>query len=505
MTDYDFLKVKDWLGKSEATVSSQLVMPVLKALGYGEHTLHKVREQQTYTLKDPTVKKGSKRSVRLDYQPTVYEEGLWVMEVKGTDKEVSPETLGQVRDYAIHPEIRAALMVTVDAAGFRVFDPWDEHWDEPILTVPLDKLGEQLEELRAVLGVDHVGKFVRQRHFQHLKRAMSASLEFGVLGDAEQEWQELIAEVRAGIDTKRQDIHRKSNEEGRELHRQVLRQSGVWGVAQSNNEPWIGTMSQIRDFADAVLYQPEPQRPTQIMSVWRAIEAVYKSRCPEDAVLHRPLWWLHCLTLGGCLKLRGQPGCEPLATDYARQEIRNALLEFPDDPVERQSWRLQRVLIPMTVRIGALYPSADMSEKTRAALSPEDRIRYRLDPSWFYMHMIRIALIDYLSKIEPWTVERLGAETTEVAKSEVLSMTLDQQWIGPMGDPWLSTWATMSPLLMCGLAILKESPEGDDLLDDPAIKEVILETAESEHQLLRRPAVPLAKRLGLQLDEPASS
>src|SRR5436190_17918479 len=88
-----------------------------------------------YPLRDPFVSKGSRR-VRLDYEARVYEEGLWVMEAKGTDAAVDPKTLGQVRDYAIHPEIRAALMVTVDKAGFRVFDPWDKDWDEPLITVP---------------------------------------------------------------------------------------------------------------------------------------------------------------------------------------------------------------------------------------------------------------------------------------------------------------------------------------------------------------------------------
>jgi hypothetical protein len=86
----------DWEGKDEATVSSQLITPVLILPGYGEHALDKVREQQTYRLTDPTL-------------------------MKGTDAKVSAKTLGQVRDYAIHPEIRAALMVT-DSAGFRVFD-----------------------------------------------------------------------------------------------------------------------------------------------------------------------------------------------------------------------------------------------------------------------------------------------------------------------------------------------------------------------------------------------
>ena len=498
----NFLRV-DWRGKPEPTVSSQLVMPVLQALGYGEHTLHKVREQQTYTLKDPNIQKGSNRSIRLDYQPRVYEEGLWVMEVKGTDKKVSAKTLGQVRDYAIHPEVRAALMVTVDAAGFHVFDPWDEHWNAPILAIELDNLAKRFDELRAVLGVEHVAKFIRQRHFMHLKRTLSASLEYGVLDEAEREWRALVTEARENIDAKRRERFQEYATEADARHERVLRQSGVWGVAQRNNEPWIGSVREWRDFANAVLHQEEAQRPTQITSVWRAIEAVYKNRVRNDQALLRPFWWLHIVTLGGCLQLRDKAGCEPFATDYAKQEIRNALLEFPDDLVARAFWRLQRVLIPMTVRIGGLFPSYDeLSENARAKLSPEDRIRYRLDPSWFFMQTVRTTLVEIVSKIEPWTADALDAETEKIKDSPVLDMTPNDTWLGPLGDPWLSTWREMSPLLMCGLAALNEIPLGDDLLGDPALRTVILQASQSEHELMRRPAVPLANRLGL-LDEDA--
>ena len=62
------LRSVDWSNEPEATISSQLIMPVLMLLGYGESTLHKVKEQQTYTLRDPYVSKGSRR-VRLDYEP----------------------------------------------------------------------------------------------------------------------------------------------------------------------------------------------------------------------------------------------------------------------------------------------------------------------------------------------------------------------------------------------------------------------------------------------------
>ena len=36
------LRQIDWRDKPESTISSQLIMPMLIVLGYGEHTLHKV-------------------------------------------------------------------------------------------------------------------------------------------------------------------------------------------------------------------------------------------------------------------------------------------------------------------------------------------------------------------------------------------------------------------------------------------------------------------------------
>lgn len=494
------LKSVDWMDKPEAKISSELITPLLRALGYGEHTLHRVREQQTFTLRDPMVSKGVRR-VRLDYQPTIYAEGLWVMEAKGTKGKVRRATLGQVRDYSIHPEVRAALMVTVDAAGFRIFDPWDKHWDEPLVTIGINEIGNRFDELRAVLGTDHVAEVIRRRHLDHLRRALSASLEFGVLDDAESEFKSLLSEVRQTIDEKRREIHRRAHEEYEELHDRVLRNSGVWGVAQHNNDPWIGTIRETRDYAAAVLHQPEAQRRKEILRVWEAIEAVYRTRCPEGASLRRPLWWLHTVLLGGCLALRGEPGCDPLATEFARQEIRNHLLGFPDDPVEAASWRLQRVLIPLLCRIASFAPLDKLSAGAKSRMSAEDRIRYRMDPSWFLIMSVRNAAIRWLGQVEPWTADRLDEEAEQIAKQLERTPVPGTGWVGPVGDPWLQSWQTVDPLLMCGLAVLVEDESGDELLRSAdELLNVVRSAAASEHELLRRPAVPLAQRLGLQAD-----
>jgi hypothetical protein len=491
------LRATDWTDKPEATICSQLVTSVLILLGYGEHTLHKVAEQQSYKLNDPTTMKGSRR-IRLDYQPRVYEEGLWVMEAKGTDRQVTAKTLGQVRDYAIHPEIRAALMVTVDRAGFQVFDPWDEHWDSPLLSIPPNEVADRIEDLRAVLGVDRVGDVVRRRHLDHLRRALSASLEFGVLLNAEQEFRELLKDARKTIDGNRIEIHRKVMREHEDLHGRVLKASGAWGVAQHHNSPWAGSQRDTQDLARAVLMQDEAQRPTQLRLVWKAIEAVYKNRCPEGTSLCRPLWWLHIVVLGSCLQLRGEPGCEPDATEMAHQAIRDSLLGFPDDDSAAASLRLQRMLIPLAVRLAAKAPLEQLSAEAKAGLSAEDRIRYRFDPAWFLMHDVTIRVIKKFTEIEPWNRETLEAEAKRAAALLEETPIPDGEWVGPIGDPWLATWQQVDPLLLCGVSVLSKDPSGDDLLTEPELQQAISNAANSEHQYLSRFAIPVAERLGIR-------
>jgi hypothetical protein len=202
------------------------------------------------------------------------------------------------------------------------------------------------------------------------------------------------------------------------------------------------------------------------------------------------------VVLGGCIQLRGQASCEPYATDAARQEVRNCLLGFPDDAVAAASWRFQRVAIPLTVRIAALAPLEELSNEARARLSPEDRIRYQLEPSWFFMHSVRNTMIRLLASIDPWTTDELERQAGELTGALGRVPLPNREWPGPIGDPWLRSWADVDPLLMCGLAVLNQNPAGHDLIDDGG-RAAIQAAASSEHKLLRRPAGPLADRLGL--------
>lgn len=182
----------------------------------------------------------------------------------------------------------------------------------------------------------------------------------------------------------------------------------------------------------------------------------------------------------------------------ARQAIRDSLLGFPDDGSAAASLRLQRVLIPLAVRLAAKAPLEQLSAEAKAGLSAEDRIRYRFDPTWFLMHDVRIRVIKKFTEIEPWNRETLDAETEHAVTLLKETPTPEGEWVGPIGDPWLATWQQVDPLLLCGVSVLSKDPSGDDLLADPELRQAVSNAANSEHQYLSRFAIPVAERLGIR-------
>jgi hypothetical protein len=51
-----------------------------------------------------------------------------------------------------------------------------------------------------------------------------------------------------------------------------------------------------------------------------------------------------------------------------------------------------------------------------------------MDPTWFLMHFVRMTVIDYLARIDPWTVERLDEETEKVEQSLRTITVPDREW-----------------------------------------------------------------------------
>jgi hypothetical protein len=331
---------------------------------------------------------------------------------------------------------------------------------------------------------DVAGGEIRRRYVEQLGDSLAESLDSKAFPEVQAQVQKILTEARKRNDERELELRREAWRKGEASRKEFAADYGVRGVLDLHDSPWIGSVADGREFAEAVLAQPVEQRAHELDRAWKTL-------------MGRPLWWLHTVVLSGALALRGEEGCEPKACELARELARHHLLDFQDMPVSAASWRLQRALIPSVARIVALVPLAQLSDAMRSGMSAAERVQSAVGPSWIFMMLVRGQVRTYLRQIDPWTVENLNAEAEQAQVMLDRLPIPPREWTGPLGDHWLQTWAEMNPLLMCGLAVLNDDPKGDELLDTQDVKNAILAAAHSEFELLRRPAVPLARRLGL--------
>ena len=321
-------------------------------------------------------------------------------------------------------------------------------------------------------------------YVEQLGDSLAESLDSKAFPEVQTQVQKILAEAQKRNSERELELRREAWRKSEASRKEFAADYGVRGVLNLHDSPWIGSVADGREFAEAVLAQPVDKRARELDLAWKIL-------------MGRPLWWSHTVVLSGCLALLGADGCEPKATELARELTRHHLLNFQDMPVSAASWKLQRALIPSVARLVALAPLAQLSDAMLSGMSAVERIQSAVGPSWMFMMLVRGQVRSSLRKIDPWTAENLNAEA-EQAKAMLDRLPIPpREWTGPLGDPWLQTWPEMDPLLMCGLAVMSDEPKGDELLDTQDVKDAILAAARSEFELLRRPAAPLAERLGL--------
>jgi Protein kinase domain len=324
---------------------------------------------------------------------------------------------------------------------------------------------------------------LRRRTVEELGASFERTLDERAVPELEAMTSQLLANAQTTIARKRDEAEMAKRQEIEDWRTGMIAAGEAGHLLKLLESAWPGPVRDGRDWADAVMACPIDQREEEL-------------RHARRLRLGRPLWWLHTILLSGALRLLDAPGCEPLAKELAVEAIRDHLLAFTDTPSAAAAWRLQRSLIPATARIGALAPFEKMAEDARARLSAADRL-HAFDASRLFMVSVNEAVRQRLLTIDPWTSETIGQVAAEVEESLGRLRIPDREWIGPMWDPWLESWKETSPMLECGLAILRDEPAADALLDDEDLRRVIEDSATTGSPLLQLAAAPLAKRLGL--------
>jgi serine/threonine protein kinase len=355
--------------------------------------------------------------------------------------------------------------------------------DPPEARPTMHEFVEELETWarRAPTQDDEAAEAIRRDYVTSLREQLAETVDPQAFQKIEAELGEALAVARQRSTEKQQRLVRDAWRQSEASRRSFIDDYGVKAALDLHDNPWEGSLRDGDDLAYAVMRLDPAERQNELQ---RARQILWG----------RPLWWMHCVGLTGSLKLRGQEGCEPLATDLAAQGVRDLLLEFGDHPTLAAAWRWQRAFVPATTRVVGYGPLKEMSQSMSAGMSAEDRLRYPPSPGRVMMLLVRNIVRTRIRQLN-WTPQALTAAALEAEAALQRVPIPATAWDGPLHDPWLQSWSRFSPLVMCGLAILNASPVADDLLKADDLRQAIRAATGSDAEALRRPAISLAERI----------
>ena len=167
-SDFDF-KLLDTQDFKEDSVREELILPILKNLGYKIEQI--IRSK---SLQHPFLKIGSKkRPVNLvpDYLLKVEENYAWVLDAKAPNELITTgEHIEQIYSYAIHPEIRTKFFALCNGREFVVFRLDSSTPETPELYFELRDIERYWGKLENLLGSN---AFQTGKTFQYTPKAAS--------------------------------------------------------------------------------------------------------------------------------------------------------------------------------------------------------------------------------------------------------------------------------------------------------------------------------------------
>lgn len=451
-------------GRNEAEVRGDWIEPLLRLLGYGLGTRHRVLREQQVQLPDPVRMIGSKR-IEIDFVPTVFGDRMWIMEAKrpqeGSDL-FSPEHLGQAWSYATDPRISVPLMMICDGTRLGVFDLTRSDWDTPVFDHPKESLPEKFEELFDLLGASRVADRLRRDQLKHLRSALLAQVAEEPLDRTLNDVRELVAEARPIVRRRREEIYREIRSRIEEAGTPAIDAAGIWGLAGHLNGPLWTTLSDIDHAVRLIRRLPPEQRSREFGNFERA--------CTIGAgEAHRMWFWLSIVRMGCATLLSGDEGCGDYFRKVADRSAHAHATSFEDDPLQSASYELQRGLGPLGWRIAANAKPAIDEAAANVAKSIEAEEWLRLDAEFgidglaAYKFQALFGPRAMLATLEPWETSAIQAAAGTVKELlAVLPKPPGMDGMLPVGDPWQESWLRGDPLRESSAATLQALIERAD-------------------------------------------
>ena len=333
-------------GRSEQAVREEWIRPLLVHLGYGVETLHEVRYEERLNLARPLRRIGRQR-VEVDYVPTVWGRGLWIIEAEAHQTDDWDDAISQAWLYATHPEVDVPFMAIADGSRIVGYDVYKPNWDEPVVEVPTTRLVADFARLAAVFGAANVTRAVRTRRMRHLGLAMKAELSLARLDEYVSDLKKLAADARGSVIENQRAVRAMHDQATSDRRATALQGVGLFAVGVWMNQPLAISVQTASAGVEHVRSLHPSKRGVELDRL--VAPAVYKEgqvrqRRPSDVLdaARRSALFIY-------LKIRDEAGCEA-ARGLARRAIRDHILNFPEDPLARAAHRVERVLPVFVLR-----------------------------------------------------------------------------------------------------------------------------------------------------------
>lgn len=173
---------KDYSKYSEADVREEVVVDIVRFLGYSKGDTFGVDRELPFAVGDKTKKFP-------DYALNVLGvEHHWILEAKKPSEK--PESfknkvISQALGYAAHPDANAALIALCDGRRFTLYDR-EVSLEIPVLDFELEKINDHALELLAWLGPWQTFYFEKRRAIRGIERALKGEITSGRIDDFRQ-------------------------------------------------------------------------------------------------------------------------------------------------------------------------------------------------------------------------------------------------------------------------------------------------------------------------------
>lgn len=151
---------------NEADVRAEIIDPMIRILGYQKGKYFSVDREKHIRFAD-------KKNGYIDYNLTLWEKNFWIIEAKRPNfnkDRFGFKELSQVVQYAVNPEIDAALVMLCDGRNLEVFDR-EKDLSNPALRISIPQIRSEFENLRKLLDPVNVWFFYKRRIIRFIDRA----------------------------------------------------------------------------------------------------------------------------------------------------------------------------------------------------------------------------------------------------------------------------------------------------------------------------------------------